>query len=317
MNRRLAPSRRELLRAASALGLGGCALAPSVTAIPSADPAPLDAGRIGAAAGVKATAAPDGVVRVAWPRTDVAVSVDGMPLKPFAGLGSWAAFTATPHGAMAMGDTVVFQDEVDAAMDAAFANGLEVTALHNHFFYDDPKVYFMHVGGTGEPEKLAAGMKAVWDAIKKVRADDPKPATKFAGDPPKAGTVTAEPIEKVMGQKSESQAGIVKVTIGREGSMHGTKVAGSMGLTTWAAFSGTDEFAAVDGDFIMTAAEVQPVLRALRKVGVHIVALHNHMVGEQPAFYFTHFWGKGKAEDLAKGLRSALDAQKGVGAKKH
>jgi hypothetical protein len=109
---------------------------------------------------------------------------------------------------------------------------------------------------------------------------------------------------------------VVKVTIGREGKMHGVKVAGSMGLTTWAAFSGSDDLAAVDGDFIMTAAEVQPVLRTLRKGGVHIVALHNHMVGEEPAFYFTHFWGKGTTQDLATALRSALDAQKAVGMKK-
>jgi hypothetical protein len=286
--------------------------------LPAVQPrAKLDAERIGAAAGVKATTAPDGVVRVAWPRTDVAVTVDGMPLKPFAGLGSWAAFAPTAHGAMVMGDTVVFQDEADAAMDAAFANNLEVTALHNHFFYDEPKVYFMHVGGVGEAEKLAAGVKAVWDAIKKVRSDSPKPAARFAGEAPKVGNVSAEPVEKVLGHKSESQAGVVKVTIGREGTMHGVKVAGSMGLTTWAAFSGSDELAAVDGDFIMTASEIQPVLRALRKAGIHVVALHNHMAGEQPAFYFTHFWGKGKAEELAKGLKSALDAQKEAGAKKH
>ncbi len=307
-------TRRDFL-AASALGVGGASL--MGTAAPAAEPVPLNAEKIGAAAGVKATTAPDGVVRVAWPRTDVAVAVDGMPLKPFAGLGSWGAFTPAAHGAMVMGDTVVFQDEVGAAMDAAFANNLEVTALHNHFFYDEPKDYFMHVGGMGEPEKLAAGVKAVWDAIKKVRADNPKPATRFAGDAPKAGTVTAEPIEKALGQKSESQAGVVKVTIGREGVMHGVKVAGSMGLTTWAAFSGTDDLAAVDGDFIMTAAEVQPVLRALRKAGVHVVALHNHMVGEQPAFIFTHFWSKGKAEELAKALKTALDAQKQAGAGKH
>ena len=117
----------------------------------------LDADRIAAAAGAKATTTDDGVVRIGWPRNDVAVKVDGMPLKPFAGLGSWAAFTKAPHGAMAMGDTVVFEDEVTPAMDAAFANGLEVTGLHNHFLFDEPKVYFMHVGGTGEPEKLAAG----------------------------------------------------------------------------------------------------------------------------------------------------------------
>jgi hypothetical protein len=281
------------------------------------EPVKLDADRIGAAAGTKATTTPDGVVRIAWPRTDVPVAVDGMPLKPFAGLGSWAAFTAAPHGAMVMGDTVVFQDEVTPAMDAAFENGLEVTGLHNHFFYDEPKVYFMHVGGTGEPEKLARGVKAVWDAIKKVRSDNPKPATRFPGEVPRAGAVTAAPVEAALGHKGEAQGGVVKVTIGRDGTMHGVKVAGSMGLTTWAAFSGSDELAAVDGDFIMTAAEVQPVLRALRKAGIHVVALHNHMVGEQPAFYFTHFWGKGKPEELAKGLKAALDAQKAAGAGKH
>jgi len=310
-------TRREALLAASALGIGGASLTLTGDPASAAQPGKLDADKIGQAAGVKATTAPDGVVRIAWARADVAVAVDGMPLKPFAGLGSWAAFTAAPHGAMAMGDTVVFQDEVTPAMDAAFDNGLEVTGLHNHFFFDEPKVYFMHIGGMAEPEKLAAGVKAVWDAIKKVRAENPKPATRFPGDAPKAGTVTAAPIEAALGHKGEAQGGVVKVTIGREGAMHGVKVAGSMGLTTWAAFSGSDDLAAVDGDFIMTAAEVQPVLRALRKGGIHVVALHNHMVGEQPAFYFTHFWGKGKAGDLASGVKSALDAQKAAGAGKH
>jgi hypothetical protein len=284
----------------------------------AADGRRLDTDKIAAAAGTKATTTPDGVVRIGWARTDVPVSVDGMSLKPFAGLGSWAAFTPAKHRAMVMGDTVVFQDEVTPAMDAAFAGGLEVTGLHNHFFYDEPKVYFMHIGGMGEPEKLAAAVKGVWDAIKKVREEKPKPATRFLGDPPMAGTVTAAPLEKVLGHKADAQQGVVKVTIGREGEMHGTKVAGSMGLTTWAAFSGSDELAAVDGDFIMTAAEVQPVLKALRKANIHIVALHNHMIGEQPAFYFTHFWGKGAAEKLAEGIKSALDAQKEAGrAKDH
>ena len=275
----------------------------------------LDADKIAMAAGSKATTTKDGVVRISWPRTEVAVKVDGMSLKPFAGLGSWAAFTATPHGAMVMGDTVVFEDEVTPAMDAAFSGGLEVTALHNHFFFDEPKVYFMHIGGQGEAEKLAASVKGVWDAIKKVRAENITPAKRFAGEMPKDGTIDAAGIEKILGQKSEAQSGVVKVTVGREGMMHGLKVGGSMGLTTWAAFSGSDELAAVDGDFIMTAEEVQPVLRALRKAGIHIVALHNHMIGEKPAFFFTHFWGIGSAQDLANGLKSALDVQSGVAAK--
>jgi len=276
----------------------------------------LDAEKIAAAAGSKATTTKDGVVRIAWARTDVSVTVDGMPLKPFAGLGSWAAFSPAPHGAMVMGDTVVFEDEVTPAMDAAFAGGLEVTGLHNHFFHDEPKVYFMHIGGQGDPEKLAAAVKSVWGAIKKVRSEHTAPAKRFAGEIPKEGKIDAVAIEKILGQKSETQQGVVKVTIGREGMMHGVKVGGSMGLTTWAAFSGSDELAAVDGDFIMTAAEVQPVLRALRKGGIHIVALHNHMIGEQPAFYFTHFWGKGPTHELASALHDALAVQKQAGEKK-
>jgi hypothetical protein len=273
----------------------------------------LDADLISKAAGVKATTAPDGVVRIAWSRTDVTVKVDGMVLKPFAGLGSWAAFTSAPHGAMVMGDTVVFEDEVGPAMDAAFAGGLEVTGLHNHFFHDEPKVYFMHIGGSGDPDKLAVAVKGVWDAIKKVRSAHQQPATHFAGEAPKAGTIDAAAIEKAIGHKSETQQGVVKVTIAREGTMHKVKVGGSMGLSTWAAFSGDDKLATVDGDFIMTAQEVQPVLRALRKGGIEVVALHNHMIGEEPAFYFAHFWGKGAASDLSDAIKNALDAQKKAG----
>ena len=272
----------------------------------------LDPARITSASGTKATVTDDGVARITWPRNDVPVKVDGVALKPFAGLGSWAAFTKAPDGAMVMGDTVVFQDEVTPAMDAAFAHGLEVTGLHNHFFYDEPKVYFMHVGGRGEPEKLAAGIKAVWDAAKKVRAAGATPAVGFEEIGPEADDVDQRMVEETLGHKVQAQDGVVKVTIGREGTMHGVKVGGSMGLTTWAAFTGGTKHAVVDGDFIMSAAEVQAVLRALRKADIHIVALHNHMVGEQPAYFFTHFWGKGPARELARGLRSALDAQKAV-----
>jgi hypothetical protein len=287
------------------------AISPILSA-PAAPHERLDAEKIGSAAATKATTTPDGVVRIAWARNDVPVRVDGMPLKPFAGLGSWAAFTKAPHGAMVMGDTVVFQDEVTPAMDAAFAHGLEVTGLHNHFFYDEPKVYFMHIGGSGDPEKLAAGVKGVWDAIKKVRATAATPAVAFEREGPESGQIQATAIEAILGHKSQTQDGVVKVTIGREGTMHGVKVGGSMGLTTWMAFSGGDAHAVVDGDFIMSAAEVQPVLRALRKADIRIVALHNHMIGEHPAYYFTHFWGKGPAQDLARGLKSALDAQAAV-----
>jgi hypothetical protein len=194
-------------------------------------------------------------------------------------------------------------------MDAAFEAGLEVTALHNHFFYDVPRVFFMHIGGSGDPARLAAGVKAIWDAIKLVRTGSPQPATAFSGRKPAPGTISATPLEEILGHKSESRDGVVKVTIGRTGRMQGEEVGGSSGLATWAAFTGSDDLAAVDGDFMMTAAEVQPVLKALRHGNIHIVALHQHMIGEQPASYFTHFWGVGSAAQLARGIKAALDTQ--------
>jgi hypothetical protein len=301
MERTLKTALYATLFTAVTLGSGLAAMAQEVRR--------LDAERIGSAAGSKATTTDDGVVRIGWPRDDVKVTVDGLHLKPFAGLGSWAAFMPTEHGAMVMGDTVVFQDEVSPAMDAAFANGLEVSALHNHFFFDEPKVYFMHIGGQGDPEVLARGVKAVWAAIKQVRSERGMPADTFPGEAPRHGTIDATKLERIIGHEGQAQDGMVKISIGREASMHGETFGGSMGLTTWAAFSGTDELAAIDGDFAMTAHEVQPVLRALREADIHVVALHNHMVGEDPAYYFTHFWAKGKADDLARGFKAALDAQ--------
>ena len=269
----------------------------------------LDARAIGQASESAATAAPDGVVKIAWARTDVVVTIDGMALPPAAGLGSWAAFAPMGPNAMVMGDTVVFEDEVDAAMDAAFAHGLSVTALHNHFFHDRPKVYFMHIAGEGKPEALAADVKAVWGAIRAVRNVHPQPAESFGDATPKPGQVSTDIVTKIVGQPAADTQGVAKVTIGRTGTMDGMTVGGSLGLTTWAAFSGTDSLAAMDGDFMMTADEVQPVLRSLRKGGVHVVALHSHMIGEQPDFYFTHFWRTGSVPELAQAFRAALDAQ--------
>src|SRR5436190_9865274 len=152
----------------------------------------LSANKVGEIIGIKATTTPDGVVRVAWPRKEVSVQVDGLSMRPFMGLGTWAAFQNGHNGAMLMGDTVLFQDEVNPAIDAAFANGLQVTALHNHFFFDEPKVYFMHIGGHGDADKLAHAVKAVWDAAKRVRESNPQPATHFSGSPPQYGKLDTE-----------------------------------------------------------------------------------------------------------------------------
>ena len=211
---------------------------------------------------------------------------------------------------MVMGDTVVFEDEITPAMDAAIASGLNVTALHNHFIFDDPPVYFMHIGGHGDTAKMAAGVKAVWDAIKVVRARTPMPQRSFGGPTPDAdGVIDIAPLVGILNAEPTVKDGVVKFTFGRQGRMHGVEIGGSMGLSTWAAFSGTDDLAAVDGDFIMSESEVQPVLRALRARGIHIVALHNHMIGGEPAFYFLHYWGVGPATELASAVQAARDVQ--------
>jgi hypothetical protein len=269
----------------------------------------LDAENIAEILGVKATTTPDGVVRAGWPRKDVAVKVDGRPMRPFMGLGTWAAFQQDGEMSMVMGDTVCFEDEVNPAIDAALENGLEITALHNHFFFDEPRVYFLHIGGTGCPDELAKGVRAVWDAVKEVRTAAPQPATRFPGDSPSYGKLATDRLAEIVGVKGTLEDEVFKITIGRAAEMNETKFGGSMGLTTWAAFAGTDDAAVVDGDFAMTGNEVQPVLKALRHEGINIVALHNHMIGEEPAIYFTHFWGKGTAAKLAQGIRHALDAQ--------
>lgn len=258
-----------------------------------------------------ATVADDGVVRIGWQRDDVAVRVDRVDFPPPAGLGSWAAFKPAGDGvAMVMGDTVVFEDEISPAMDAAFTHGLKVTALHNHFVYDDPPVYFMHIGGRGDAQALAQGVKAVWDAIRSVRDEHAKPRRRSRAGALGSGELDVQSLERVLGVTPAVNGGVAKFTFARNVRLDEVDLGGPMGVSTWAAFIGDDGSAAVDGDFMMTAREVQPVMRALRRNDIHVVALHNHMIGEEPPAYFLHFWGRGPAERLAEALRETLDAQR-------
>ncbi|MCO6440856.1 MAG: DUF1259 domain-containing protein [Nitrococcus mobilis] len=278
-----------------------------------AQPNGLDARAIGRAAGVEATVKDNDVVRIGWSRDDVPVAVDGMPFPPAAGLGSWAAFKALPKGSvMVMGDSVVFEDEITPAMDAAFAHGLNVTALHNHFIFARPPVSYLHIGGHGQDgAELAKGVRAVWDAIKAVRAADPTPVNRFSGRvPDKTGEIDVAALRAILGTKPSVKDGVVRFSFGREAIMHNTTIGASMGIATWAAFTGNAEYAVVDGDFAMTAEEVQPVMHALRNAGIHVVALHNHMLGGDPFYYFLHYWGKGNPETLARGVRAVLDQVK-------
>jgi len=246
----------------------------------------------------------EGVYRVAFPRNDVKVSVDGWTMPPFAGLGTWAAFTGTQSGAMVMGDTVLFEDEVNAAMSAALDNGLSVTALHNHFFFDRPKVYFMHIEGEGTVDKLAGAVKKVYDTIKDTRAANPQPKDSFGTKSlPEKSSITAAPLNEIFGINGEVNNGMVKFTIGRPAKMHGVNIDKDMGVNTWAAFAGGDDNAVVDGDFAVTEDELQPVLRSLLKDKINIVAIHQHMTHEEPRIMFFHYWGRGTAKDLAQAIK--------------
>jgi uncharacterized protein DUF1259 len=247
------------------------------------------------------------VYKVTFPRDDVKVVVDGWTMPPFMGLGTWAAFTATKDGAMVMGDTVLFEDEVNAAMSTALDNALNVTALHNHFFFDHPKVYFMHIEGEGTADRLAAAVRKVYDAAKQVRAASPNPKESFGVVPlPEKSSVTAAPLNEIFGAQGESKDGMVKFTFGRPATMHGVKIDNTMGVNTWAAFAGSDDNALVDGDFAVTEDELQPTARSLLKEKINIVAIHQHMTHEQPRMMFFHYWGRGRAKDLAQAIKGAF-----------
>jgi hypothetical protein len=285
----------------------------ALTASPTASLAQsgLDTAKIEQVIGGKGATIPaEHVFKVTKARNDVKVQVDGWSMPPFMGLGSWAAFTTSTHGAMVMGDTVLFEDEVNPAMSAALDSGLEVTALHNHFFFDQPRVYFMHIAGMGDEAKLAAGVKSIWDKVAEIRAANPTPAKAFGGpDIAAENAITPGPLEAILGVKGQASQGMFKVVIGKPASMQGTSIGKEMGVNTWAAFGGRDNDAVIDGDFAMTENELQTVLKIMRKEGINIVAIHQHMTGEEPRILFLHYWAKGDASKLAQAFKHALDAQ--------
>jgi hypothetical protein len=240
------------------------------------------------------------VFKVQMPRSDLSVTAAGAKLTPPLGLTAWAAFTKAGAHAVVMGDMVLTEDQVNPAMSAALDNGLEVTALHNHFFWESPRVMFMHIGGMGDEGKLAAGVAKVFDAMKQkfeVPSADIDPATT---------TLDPKKIEAVLGRTGEMNKGVYKVVVGREVKMAGHAMGNAMGVNTWAAFAGSDDRAIVDGDFAFVESEMQGVLKALRHAGINVVAIHQHMVGESPRMLFLHYWGVGRTEDLARGLKNAL-----------
>jgi len=247
------------------------------------------------------------VLKVNIPRNDL--SITGANVKtptPF-GFGGWVAMTKGTGGMdVMMGDLVLTQDEVNPVMSALLDNGIDVTAVHNHFFWDEPRMFYMHVHAHGKPADLARKVKPAIDLIGKGGRPAAAPAAPAAAS---ATTIDTAKLAQIVGTPGEQSGAVYKITIGRDDlklTEMGAPINARMGLNTWAAFVGTNDNAAVAGDVAMVASEVQPVLKALRKNGLDVVAIHHHMTGTQPTIYFLHYWGTGPAEKLATGFKAAL-----------
>jgi Domain of Unknown Function (DUF1259) len=249
----------------------------------------------------------EGVFKVSFPRKDIQATVAGARMIPDLGLTAWAAFTRAGDHVMVMGDIVLLENEVNPVMSAALDNGLQVTALHNHFLWDSPKVMFMHIGGMGEEESLARAVGRVFDAVKE--AIGTKPSAPTANIDPAQTSFDPAKIAQILGAAGALKNGVYKVVLGRTAKMGGHEVGSEMGINTWAAFAGSEQLAIVDGDFTMLESEVQRVLKALRAANINIVAIHNHMIGESPHYVFLHYWGVGPVDSLAAGLKAALNTQ--------
>jgi hypothetical protein len=297
---------------ASPIELDKSKLTPALSE-PAAFSAPIDEKSVADATGVeKPEKGTDGVVKASFPRKDVEVSVDGWKMSPFMGLTSWVAFTPGRKGvadAMIMGDLVLFEDEVNPVLSVLLEHGVQVTALHNHFFYDAPRVFFMHVGGEGSVATLGGGVRAALAKAAELRKKTLKPARGYGLLAlPSKNAIDGAKLEAVFGVKGQAKDGMFKVTMGRNATAScGCNVGKTMGVNTWAAFAGNDENAVVDGDFAVAEAELQPVLKALRAGGIDIVAIHHHMSGETPRILFLHYWGRGKAAELAGTVKKALE----------
>jgi hypothetical protein len=245
------------------------------------------------------------VLKVNIPRGDLNVTVAGVKTPTPFGFGGWIAMTKGQGMDVMMGDLVLTQDEVNPVMSALLDNGLEVTALHNHFFWEEPRVFYMHVHGHGTPADLARRVKPALDLIGKNSRGS------VSGTPaaPTNSTLDTAKLARIVGHEGEQTGAVFKITVGRDDlkiTEMGAPINARMGLNTWAAFVGTNENAAIAGDVAMTASEVTAVLKALRNNGLDVVAIHHHMTTTQPTIYFLHYWGTGPAEKLASGFTAAL-----------
>jgi hypothetical protein len=250
----------------------------------------------------------EGAFVVSFPRSDIRVTIYGETVPTAFGFGSWTAWKKMENEAMVMGDLVLLEKEINPVISVLAEANINVTALHNHFLGEKPRIMYMHIHGVGEAKALASGIRKALD-----KTDTPRSHASSINALPALDT---KKIEQIIGHPGRAGGGVFKITVGRAGvRTHGMELTSSMGLNSWIAFIGTNERAHVAGDIAMLANEVNPVIRALRKHGIKILAVHNHMLDEEPRIFFLHYWGTGKPENLAKGFRDALGQMKGPGAK--
>jgi len=252
------------------------------------------------------------VLKVNVPRSDLHVVISGVPTPTPFGFGGWVALTKGDEGNdVMMGDLVLLQEEVNPVMSALLENGLEVTALHNHFFWEEPRIFFMHIHGHGKALDLAKRLKPALDLIPRPPAPAPAATPPAAPAGPAFNLVA---LDNIVGSKGEALGSVYKFTLGRDDlnlKEHGAAINTRMGLNSWAAFAGNDDDAQVAGDIAMRAAEVNSVLKALCSHGLNVVAIHHHMLDTQPNVIFLHYWSRGPAPKLAAGFRAALDQLEG------
>jgi len=248
----------------------------------------------------------DGVLKVNIPRNDLKVVVDGIATPTPFGFGGWVALTKGTGMDVMMGDLVLTEDEVNPVMSALLDAGLDVTAVHNHFFFETPRIFYMHVHGHGSASDLANKIKPALALIGK----NPPKATSTVSGRSIDGKLDTAQLAKIIGAEGEQNGMVYKITMGRSDlslKEMGATINARMGLNTWAAFYGSDSDAVVAGDVAMLESEVTPVLKALRSNGIDVVAIHHHMIGAQPTIIFLHYWGKGDALKLARGVKAAVD----------
>jgi hypothetical protein len=265
----------------------------------------IDWQKVDAAFGRKPAVAGD-VHRYGFPRTDLQVSVDGVAIKPAFALGGWIAIKPVQGGAMAMGDLVLLETEINPVMSKLIEGGLDITAVHNHLLRANPATFYMHVGGHGDPVKIA-------NAIHTALAASKTPLEAPAGAPPApAVDLDTGQLDQIIGTKGQANGGVYQFAVPRRGPVteHGASLIppGPTGVATAINFqpSGGGK-AAITGDFVLLGEEVNPVIKALRTNGIEVTAIHSHMLTEQPRLFFMHFWANADALKLANGLREALD----------